>query len=1097
MNCVYRLIRNHTQRAWIAAPEPPRSQGKGRGGKVILRMLAMTLLLVGSGHRAQAATITNTNGDLSAGSVRAAAATNENIYQFNDLGASATINLLGPLNFNVGSAASWNYTGNTTSVTIGGDDITADSHLYFTLSNPGNSLTINSNITFTGTGDVALVADGTVTFNGDISDVGKIWIIGGGTAVLGTTTSTALIDIAGDSTLRLGTDAAYTSNIEIEDTATIDTGTHDVTFSGVVSDDGTNALVKTGTGTLTLSGANTYSGTTTVSAGTLSVSANNNLGTGALILDGGTLQTTSSFSTNRATTLNAGGGTFNTDAGTTLTHSGQISGTGTLTKTGTGTLVLNATNNSYSGGTVASQGTLRLEGLAVNDAGNIDIANGATVELNPEPYSGVFYYDVISGEGNLVKTGAGTVILRNANNYSGGTTISNGTLSLDSTAGSITGDVVNNGTLQFTRTNAYTFAGDISGNGAVTKGDVSTLTLTGTNTYSGGTTVSGGALMGTTTSLQGSIVNNATVGFDQTTDGTYAGVMSGSGALTKAGSGTVILSGTNNYSGPTTIDGGILSVNGSLTSDVAVNSGGTLGGNGTVGSVTLNGGAIGPGNSIGTLNVTGDIDFSGGGIYQVEVDAAGNADRIIASGTATLAGGSVQVLPEAGSYNYSTGYTILTAGSISGSFDSVSSSLVFLDPTLSYDSNNVYLNLTRNDVTFTSVASTPNQQAVSTALTTIAGSGPSGDMTTILNEIATLTADGAQQAYDSLSGVQHAATQSLLMGIDRHFAGVLSARTRHLSAGPGRTSKLAAFRPVHLAYNGGHGSLQLASGSLAGEPLTPQGSGFWLNPQGGAGEIDDTDNATGLDYTWYSIYGGADTWFDSQRLLGFALGASRSDADLYDGDAHIDSMGLALYGRWQDGTQYVAANLIAGYNQTDTSRRVIVGTLQRTATADYDSRSLGFAVEGGRRVFEQDGWQITPFAGLRYARLHRDGFTESGAGSANLVVDSDTQESLMSRLGVHAQQDSRAGRRKLNWDVTAAWAHEFRDTVSTLNTGFEGVPSTIFTIDGPELDRNRLQLAAGLTTDLHKDTTLRIGYDGELASSDNRHTVSANLTVKW
>jgi len=482
----------------------------------------------------------------------------------------------------------------------------------------------------------------------------------------------------------------------------------------------------------------------------------------------------------------------------------------------------------------------------------------------------------------------------------------------------------------------------------------------------------------------------------------------------------------------------------------------------------------------------------------VEVDAAGNSDQIIASGTATLAGGSVQVLPEAGSYNYSTGYTILTAGSISGSFDSVSSSLAFLDPTLSYDSNNVYLNLTRNDVTFSGVANTPNQQAVGDTLTDIAGSSPSGDMNEIINEVTTLTASGAQQAYDSLSGAQHAATQSLSMSTDRHFAELLSARMQRLGSAPGKVSNQAkAFSPVQLAYNSDHGGLQLASNGPTADLVTPQGSGIWLSPQGGAGEIDDTDNAAGLDYTWYGLYGGVDTWFDSQRLLGFALGASRSDADLSDGDARIDSMGLALYGRWQDGKQYVDANLNAGFNQTDTSRRVIVGTLQRTATADYDSRSLGFALEGGRRVFEQDDRRITPFAGLRYARLSRDGFTESGADSANLVVDSDTQESLMSRLGVHAEQGTSAGRRKLNWDVSAAWAHEFRDAMSTLNTGFAGAPGTIFTIDGPELDRNRLQLAAGLTTDLRKDTTLRIGYDGELAGSDTRHTVSADLTVKW
>src|SRR3546814_9347460 len=104
--------------------------------------------------------------------------------------------------------------------------------------------------------------------------------------------------------------------------------------------------------------------------------------------------------------------------------------------------------------------------------------------------------------------------------------------------------------------------------------------------------------------------------------------------------------------GPTAVNGGTLAVNGSIVSDVTVNTGGTLGGNGTVGSTTVTGGGIiAPGNSIGCLTVAGDLDFAAGSVYEVEVNASGEGDRLDATGTVTIdAGASVAVLAEDGDY---------------------------------------------------------------------------------------------------------------------------------------------------------------------------------------------------------------------------------------------------------------------------------------------------------------------------------------------------------------------------------------------------------------------------------------------------------------
>ena len=150
-------------------------------------------------------------------------------------------------------------------------------------------------------------------------------------------------------------------------------------------------LPRTGTGTLTLSGANTYTGTTTISGGILSISADNNLGTAPtsvtaneLTLDGGTLQTTANMTLNgnRGITLGAGGGTLDQTAGTTLTYAGIIAGSGALTKTDSGTLILSGANT-YTGATAINAGTLSAGASNVLSNGTaVTVSNGATFNLN-------------------------------------------------------------------------------------------------------------------------------------------------------------------------------------------------------------------------------------------------------------------------------------------------------------------------------------------------------------------------------------------------------------------------------------------------------------------------------------------------------------------------------------------------------------------------------------------------------------------------------------------------------------------------------------------------------------------------------------------
>ncbi|MGL3820139.1 autotransporter-associated beta strand repeat-containing protein [Sphingopyxis sp. R3-92] len=256
---------------------------------------------------------------------------------------------------------------------------------------------------------------------------------------------------------------------------------------------GTAMLVKTDSGTLVLSGANSYTGGTAINGGTLRISSDAHLGdaAGGLAFGGGTLHTTADIVSGRAVDL-AGSATFLTDAG--LTLSGVISGAGDLTKDGAGTLVLTA-DNDYAGGTAILAGRLEIGAGGTSGAIAGDVVNDGVLAFNRS--DDMLFAGLITGGGSLDQMGSGRTILTGDHLFTGGTTISGGTLQLGDggTSGSIVGDVVNNGLLVFSRADAQTFAGVISGSGAVDQNGPGTTILTGSNSYTGTTSVSAGTLL--------------------------------------------------------------------------------------------------------------------------------------------------------------------------------------------------------------------------------------------------------------------------------------------------------------------------------------------------------------------------------------------------------------------------------------------------------------------------------------------------------------------------------------------------------------------------------------------------------------------------
>jgi fibronectin-binding autotransporter adhesin len=407
-------------------------------------------------------------------------------------------------------------------------------------------------------------------------------------------------------TLALTSSAVFTRDLFVSETPSISVGSGvSATWAGTIGDDGVGAVLGvTGGGMLTLTGVNDYSGGTRVTGNTtLRIAADSALGAAAagLTLGGagtsGTLAVTSgsTFTTARAAALDGTGGIFDLQGTAAVTWSGAVSGIGVLLKTGTGILTLSGANT-YTGGTGVQLGVLRAGATNVFGSGAMDVAAGATLDLAG--------FDQTVGS----LSGAGSVTLGTGRLTAGG----NHAMTLFS--GAITGE-----------------------GGSLVKTGTGALILTGTNTYSGGTVVSDGILMGHSLSLQGPILNDALVVFDQAFDGAYAGTMSGTGTLFKAGTGTLSLLAPNTYAGGTFVSG-----NGA----VAIGFDAALG----TGSVWL-----GDATSSGTLRIFDGSAFTsargfvlgaGGGIFNtvgsssVRLDGtlAGGSLFKIGSGTLTLAG---------------------------------------------------------------------------------------------------------------------------------------------------------------------------------------------------------------------------------------------------------------------------------------------------------------------------------------------------------------------------------------------------------------------------------------------------------------------------
>jgi autotransporter-associated beta strand protein len=1036
--------------------------------------------------------------------------------------------------------------------------------------NQPNALTVNANIENGGTAQITTAVLGGTHVN--ISGNSIVDVRAGGSLTFGDTIFVA------DSTLLL----SFSTNVAgtgATPTVTLHDGTLSAQITGsfapVLSGDigTTNTVMAANGATLTLGTVDVVGQTLKfgagINAGLIVIGAQTSGGTevgngGAIEVDAGTLRAGSSqlpFLTAGATSTTVAAGAVLdmndfTDAGGT-TAIRNLQGSGTV-KTGSnaatvltlgssdflgviqgagglrvgifnGTAILEG-NNTYTGGTTIDAGnTLQLGNGGTTGSVTGNIVDNGTLIVN---HADIYGMGNISGTGNLQQVGIGATEIAGLGTYTGGTTITAGTLFIGdgNTSGSITGDVVNNGTLNFNRSDAITFSGAISGSGVVAQGGAGTTTLTGVNTYSGGTQILSGTLAvssdanlgaasggitflsggGTLQYLSG-FSSNRNVALNAAGPGTFdtngntatlSGVISGNGVFSKDGLGNLILTGTNTYTGTTTINGGTLSVNGSIadSSLVTVNSGGTLGGTGTVGpTVVAANGALAPGNSVGTLTVNGTLAFNALSGYQVEVSPAA-ADRTNATGAITINNAAGIGLTALGTGFIAKSYTLLQGASLSGTFGTVGTAGSFghlvTNPHLVYDATGLTLVLDRQSIAALLPAGiSHNQSNVAAAIDRAyaAGGNPSA-IGGLFGFTGAALANGlSQTSGEAATGAQSAGYQTM----NSFLSLMLDPLVQDHGGGFVPAIGYAPERQLAPAVAAAYAAVTPADAARSDRRWNVWGSGY------GGSASSNGDPTTGSSNTTAQAYGfaaGIDTAITPQTILGFSLGGGGTSWNLSGGlgGGRSDVFQAGLYSSTRIGPAYVSAALAAAEHWASTTRTVTVAGSD-TLAADFTAQSIGGRLEGGYR-FGTPGLGVTPYAAVTVQAFRTPNYSEhatSGSNAFALSYAAQTTTDTRTELGAWFDNAVALDRGNiLMLGARAAWAHDF-NTNRGITAVFQTLPGANFTVNGAAPSSDAALLSAKAELAMAGGWSVGAKFDGELGARSQSYAGTGLIRYTW
>jgi outer membrane autotransporter protein len=464
--------------------------------------------------------------------------------------------------------------------------------------------------------------------------------------------------------------------------------------------------------------------------------------------------------------------------------------------------------------------------------------------------------------------------------------------------------------------------------------------------------------------------------------------------------------------------------------------------------------------------------------------------RILVNGESLITGGNVTVIPTVtGALTSGTTYKIVDADSgTSGATVAIDNSnsprYTFSGDTLNGDVN-IYLS---GIAPLSTLVTTPGALAVASILDVNAPVG--SDLLVIQDAIAVLPTTGA---------------------IDNALAQLAPGNT-NLAAPWVAAQATRLFDDLWMAQMD---QIQTACCDANCEPNKPnvpadlnackdaeQKGKWWAKGFGSQGEQGNVANMNGYDTDAYGLMLAYDKPLNNQTRVGFGGGYANStiDGNNSSGSTDIDSYQITGYLHHEPGPWFAQAAVTAGVNDYESTRQIVFPGVNRTATSDYSGQQYSGIVTVGKH-YQVNETTITPLASLQASHIRVGSYTESGAGDANLRIESQDYTFVQSTLGVKAERVIRSGNSTYAPEAHAKWLHDFKSTTMEQDAAFTG-GGAAFTAQGIKQDRDLFNVGAGVTflsCNCEKDSwTVKGLYDYKWNDSEySSHQVSLIAGLKF